>query len=101
MGFHTKQYGVWWKKVSFTWNLIALYESRNYSCGIRNDNCHISWELLLVSTSRQAGSIPYANKTESDSPAVDGGPYRGANLLIHINYKAFINSAIVFIKVIS
>ena len=75
-----------------------MYESGNYSCGIRNDNCHLSCELLLVSTSKQDGSILYAKNTESDSPAVDGRPYRGANLLRHINYKAFINNAIVFMK---
>lgn len=84
MGFHTKQYCVWWKKVSFTWNFIALYESGNYSCGIRNESCHLSCGLSLVSTSKQDGSILYANNTESDSPAVDGWPYRGVNLLRHV-----------------
>jgi hypothetical protein len=78
-----------------------VYESGNYSCVIRNDTCHLSCELSLVSTSKQDGSIPYVKNTESDSPAVDRRPYRGANLLRHINYKAFINNAIVFINVIS
>jgi len=89
------------KKVSFIWNFIALFEIGNYSCGIRNDICHLSCELSLVSTSKQDGSTPYANNTESDSSAVDGWPYSGANLLRHINYKAFINNAILFINVIS
>ena len=56
------------KKNSITWNFIVLCDSGNYICGIRNDNCHLSYEISQISTSEQDDSISYANNTESDSP---------------------------------
>jgi hypothetical protein len=79
---------------------MVLCESGNYSRGIRNDNCHLSCEILLISTCKQDYSVSYANNTESGSPAADGRLYRGANLLRHIHHEAFSNNTIVFINMI-